>query len=247
MVAGPVCTERRRTTQPTFGNVVNALRSTTVFRELSEGAVQRIAQIAHPHTYSAGQAVFRAGDASDSLLVVHTGRMAVCSLSPEGGEVILNLIDPTQAVGEIGLIDGGPRTAHVRAVRDSRALLLMRRDFLPILESEPSAMLAMVHLVCARLRQTTSFVADAVLEGLPVRLLRRIQALARSYGRVEPGGSGLRIEHGLSQQELGHSIGVSRVSVSKQLGVWRARGLLDLGRGFIVVHDMRRLEAAVHG
>jgi CRP/FNR family transcriptional regulator, cyclic AMP receptor protein len=189
--------------------------------------------------------VFRAGDPSDSLVIVLAGRLAVSSLSPGGSEVILNLIDPPQIVGEIGLVDGGTRTANVRAVRDTHTLMLTRREFLPVLESEPSAMRAMLRLLCARLRQTTSFVEDVVLEGLPVRLLRRIRVLARSYGRAQSGGAGLRIEHGLSQQELGDSIGVSRVSVSKQLGAWRARGFLDLGRGFIVVHDMRRLEAAI--
>jgi CRP-like cAMP-binding protein len=229
-----------------FGSIVRALRSAAVFRDLSEGALQRVARIAHRRTYPAGQTVFFAGDASDSLLVVHAGRMAVCSLSPEGGEVILNLIDPTQLVGEIGLIDGGPRTANVRAVRDTQALLLMRHDFLPILESEPSATLSLLLLLCARLRQTTSFVEDAVLETLPVRLFRHIGWLARRYGRAEAGGARLRIEHGLSQQQLGDSIGTSRVSVNKQLNAWRTRGLLDFGRGFIVIYDMAGLEATLH-
>jgi CRP-like cAMP-binding protein len=155
------------------------------------------------------------------------------------------MINVAEVAGEIGLIDGGPRTANVIAVRDTEALLFMRRDFLPILESEPTAARSMLLLLCARLRQTTSFLEDAALQALPIRLVRRLQALARTYGRAERSGSGLRIEHGLSQEELGESIGASRVSVNRQLAAWRDRGVVDFGRGFIVVHDMDRLEAAL--
>jgi CRP-like cAMP-binding protein len=159
--------------------------------------------------------------------------------------VILNIIGSAEVVGEIALLDGGPRSADATAVRHTRALVLSRRDLMALLESEPSVTRSLLLVLCDRLRRTTSFVEDAVLQTLPARLLHRVQTLARSYGRAEVGRLGLRIEHGLSQQELGDSIGASRVSVNKQLNAWRAEALLDFGRGFVVVHDMARLEAAV--
>jgi CRP-like cAMP-binding protein len=196
-------------------------------------------------SYSAGQIVFQQGDPSDVLVIVVTGRIVISSLSPEGAQVMLNIIGPAEVAGEIALLDGGPRSADATAVRDTRALLLGHRDFLALLESEPSATRSLLLLLCARIRQTTSFVEDAVLQTLPARLLHRVQTLASSYGHAEVGRLGLRIEHGLSQQDLGDSIGASRVSVSNQLNAWRSQALLDFGRGFVVVHDMARLEAAV--
>jgi len=225
---------------------MRTLRPIPLFSGWSERALDRIARIARTRRYRAGEMVLQRGDPSEALLIVITGRILVSSLSTEGAQVMLNIIDPGEVVGEIGLIDGGPRTADATAVRDTRALILMRRDFLPVLDSEPSAARSMLLLLCARLRQTTCFVEDAVLQPLPVRLLHRVKTLARIYGHAEVGGSGLRIEHGLSQQELGDSIGASRVSVSKQLNAWRDQKLLALGRGVIVVHDMARLEAAAH-
>ncbi len=221
---------------------VRALRS--AFPGSSERTVNQFARIAGARGFSAGQTVFRQGDPSDWLLIVITGRVAISLLSAEGAEVLLDVIDPAGVVGEVGLLDGGPRSANATALRDTRALVLMRRDLLPLLDTEPSAARALYHLLCARLRRTTSLVEDALLLPLGARLLHRVQALARAYGRVEVGSSDLRIDHGLSQQGLGDSIGASRVSVNKQLNAWRAQGLLGFGRGFIVIHDMPRLEAA---
>jgi CRP-like cAMP-binding protein len=90
------------------------------------------------------------------------------------------LIDAAEVVGEIGLIDGGPRTANVIAVRHTEALLFMRRDFLPVLEIEPTAARSMLLLLCGRLRQTTSFLEDAALQALPIRLV----AARRSADRL---------------------------------------------------------------
>jgi len=220
-----------------------ALRGVSLFSGSSERTLGRVARIARRCRYAAGELVFQEGDPSEALLIVLDGRIVISLLSPEGSEVMLNIIDPAGVFGEIGMLDGGPRTANATAVRDTNALVLLRRDFLPLLDADPGPARSMLLLLSARLRRTTSFVEDAVLETLPARLLHRLQALAHSYGGL--GSSGLRIEHGLSQQALGDSIGASRVSVNKQLNAWRDQALVDFGRGFIVVHDMVRLEAAV--
>jgi DeoR/GlpR family transcriptional regulator of sugar metabolism len=44
---------------------------------------------------------------------------------------------------------------------------------------------------------------------------------------------------------LGQAIGVSRETVNKQLNEWREQGLLEVGRGFVVLHDLARLQTIV--
>jgi CRP/FNR family cyclic AMP-dependent transcriptional regulator len=214
------------------------------FAGTSTGAIEQIARIARVHRYASGQLVFSKGEPSDALFVVLEGRIAISSLSAEGGEVMLGVMDPGEVVGEIGALDGGPRSANATAIEETLALLLLRRELLLVLQAEPSAARALLLLLCGRLRRTTAFVEDAVLQALPARLLHCLQALAGRYGR--PAGMGLRIEHGLSQEALGVSIGASRVSVNKQLNAWRAEGVLDFGRGFILVRDRIWLESGVH-
>lgn len=220
-------------------------RYTSLFAGASETTLARVGRLARRRTYPAGQRIFRAGDPSALLLVVETGRVAVSSLSEDGNELMLNIIDPVEVVGELGLLDGGPRSANVTALRDTRGLLLARDDLLPVLETEPHVAQAMLLLVCGRLRQTTSFLEDALLESMEMRLLHRLQALARVYGHADADGGSVRIDHGLSQQEIAESIGTSRVTVNKLLNSWRNRGLVDIGRGFVVIHGMAGLEASL--
>jgi CRP-like cAMP-binding protein len=235
---------------PEAMDAARALRAVAPRLGFGEAARARLARAARVRRYAAGQTVFRQGDPSETLVVVLAGRIVVSALSPEGAEVILNLMEPGEVVGEIGALDGGPRSADARAARDSRVLLIPRAALLRELEAEPRATRTLVRLLCARLRQTTAFVEDATLAPLAARLLHRVQALARSYAGVDGAATApgpWRIEHGLSQQEIGESIGASRVSVNQQLNAWRAQGLVEFGRGFIVVRDPEGLEACVRG
>lgn len=223
---------------------LSQLRSLPLLRGASEAALLCLAGSARVRAFRRGEMLFRKGDASEELLAVLSGKVLVSSVSAEGAEVVLNVIDAGGVLGEIGLLDGGERSADAVAVCATRALAFPRRELLAVLAGEAGVAHALVRLLCARLRQTTAFVEDAVLEPLPARLLHRLQELSRRYGRGE--GAALRVAHGLSQQALGDSIGASRVSVNRQLNAWRAKGLVRLGLGEIVILDMARLEASIH-
>jgi len=68
---------------------------------------------------------------------------------------------------------------------------------------------------------------------LPVRLARRLCALASDFGS----------EVHISQEQLGVFVGAARESVNRQLQLWRKDGILDLQRGRIMLQNMTKLTA----
>ena len=75
----------------------------------------------------------------------------------------------------------------------------------------------MMAILCGQIGQSTSFAEDAVLFDSSTRMLHRIKTLAEQHGERSDEGSTLRIEHKLSQQEIGDSMGLTRVSVNSLL------------------------------
>lgn len=69
-----------------------------------------------------GENLFLAGDDSDTVYFVESGRLEVVHQSPSG-EVIVGLLGPNEVVGEITAVVGGRRTATVRASADQPATL----------------------------------------------------------------------------------------------------------------------------
>jgi CRP-like cAMP-binding protein len=112
-------------------------KGSTLFRELPEAELAKLESIARTVRYAARQSIYRKGDPGGSMMIVLSGRVIISSLSRHGSEVILNRIGPGEVHGEISFLDGGERSADATAEVATGALVLHRRDFMPILTSNP--------------------------------------------------------------------------------------------------------------
>ena len=83
-----------------------------------------------------GQTIFQRGDNGSSMMAVLRGRVRISSVSGDGKEVTLNVINPGEIFGEIALLDGEPRSADATAIEDTLLLVVERRHFLPFLRAE---------------------------------------------------------------------------------------------------------------
>jgi CRP/FNR family cyclic AMP-dependent transcriptional regulator len=225
--------------------VVELLKASPLLRSLPEAELEQLSTRVRRPRYTANEIIFRKNDDGGSLMVVVSGRVKIGSVSHNGTEVLLNIIERGEVFGEMALLDGKPRSADAIAATKTELISLHRSDYLPVLYKNPEAVGQMTSILCDRIRQTSAFVEAAVFLDASARLLHRMKALAEQYGQPEPDRVGIRIQHGLSQQELGESVGLTRVSINRHLAAWRERGLIQDGRGYIVVPDMSKLEVAV--
>jgi CRP/FNR family cyclic AMP-dependent transcriptional regulator len=67
------------------------------------------------------------------------------------------VLRPGDFFGEIGLIDGGPRTATIIATSDVRVMMLQRRAFLKVLKENPQIGLAIMETLAERVRHAERF------------------------------------------------------------------------------------------
>lgn len=207
---------------------------------LTDAETRELLKHAHVRRLSANDIVFRKDDPGDGLYGVLAGRIVVTVESAEGKELILNMFGPGEFFGEIALLDGKGRTATATAREPSELLFLSRADFLPFLRQRHEAAVRIIAFLCERLRRTTDMVEDSAFLNVSTRLAKQLAALA---GAGQPPAVAIR----LSQEELAQTLGVSREIVSRQLAMWREAGVVELGRGRIVVRDVKALDRIVAG
>ena len=228
----------------TAANKRALLSRCSLFRTLDDRDLDALATYARLRRYAAHEVIFRKGDPGHGLMAVLSGRVGISSLSEEGKEVILNMIGPGEVFGEIALLDGKERTADATAMESSELLVLDRRSFLSFLERKPEFCVALLKILCARIRRTSEQVEDSLFLDLPSRLGKALLALVDSYGRTTP--DGIRLEIKLSQRELGNLVGLTRESMNKQLKSWREKGLIKIVKGLITIRDVEAFEAEIH-
>ncbi len=85
-----------------------------------------------------GETVLHRGDVADSLYCVLSGELAAVLEHDDGSETTIRLLGPGQFFGEIGLLQGSPRTATVRTLTHARVYRIEAADFHDLREHSPS-------------------------------------------------------------------------------------------------------------
>jgi CRP/FNR family transcriptional regulator, cyclic AMP receptor protein len=208
---------------------------------MSERALDDLGKFSTVARYEPNEDIVRKGEPGDCLYGILSGRVRIYSTSPEGSEITLNVQEPGELFGEIALFDGSTRTASAAAIGHTDLLRIHRDHFLPYIKANPDLLLAMLLLLCQRLRWTGSIIEDAAFLAFPARLAKRLLLLAEHYR----GAEGPDILIPLSQHNLGSMVGASRESTNKQLALWRSAGIVETVRGGIVIRNCEALRALV--
>lgn len=229
-------------------NALEILRTCPALQVAPSADLERLASNCTVHRYRRGATVLQRGAVWDSLMVLGRGRLKITALSPDAkGDLIVGLLRPGDVFGELSVFHRLPMIAVLQAVSESEAVFVPRADLMALMERRPAVAVALLEVLCEKLRLAVDMIVNLRFLDMPSRLFRRLQLLGRLDARRE--GPAIRIQHGLSQQELADSIGASREALNKLLSEWRREGLVEYGRGYVVVVDgnglLRRLPAQV--
>ena len=88
-------------------------------------------------TIRAGQPIITEGETGDDIFIIQSGSMIV-ERSIAGKPVFLSYVPAGSYVGEMAVIDGGPRTATVRAAVKSEVITLSGAAFRNLLAAKPA-------------------------------------------------------------------------------------------------------------
>ena len=105
------------------------LHSIELFDGLDEHEIQQVSLICKERKLHMGEMLTTQGSPGDDLYIVTEGFLEV--LIGDSGQspsrVVVNL-GPGQIVGEMSLIDQGPRSATVRAIEESTVVQVIQRE-----------------------------------------------------------------------------------------------------------------------
>lgn len=185
--------------------------------------------------------IFSKGDPGDCLYGILAGRVRIFSISAEGGEILLNVLESGELFGEIALLDGSTRTASAAAMDQTDLMRIHRNHFLPYIRANPDLLLSMLTLLCHRVRWSSSMIEDVAFLPVPVRLAKRLLVLGEHYR--QPGSQVISVP--LSQHDLGSMIGVSRETTNKQLAIWRSAGIVETAPRTIIIRNSEALRELI--
>jgi CRP/FNR family transcriptional regulator, cyclic AMP receptor protein len=201
-------------------DLTSILRATTLLRSVSAEDLNAVAAASRLRGFRRGQVVFTTSDPGDTVIVVVSGRVKVTVRSADGGELTLAVIPPGGLLGELGVVDGGPRSADAETLEECQLLLIPREVIRDICARVPTAAQALTNSIAATLRRLTEATADLVFLDLPRRVAKVLLG--------QPRGDDGTIRFRMSQEELAHQVGSTRQSVNAALRGFERRGWIEM-------------------
>ena len=116
-----------------------------------------------------GTIIFRQGEAGDDMFVLERGKVSL-TLTAEGAQKQVAMLEPGDFFGELSLLSGAPRTATAEAVEDSTLLAIRRDVFALMMQDDLDIVFRMMNVLGTRLGQTN----------------RQLEALMRETPREAP-------------------------------------------------------------
>ncbi len=134
-------------------SLLTFLKKVDLFAELSDEDLIEICSTVSEMLLPKGEMLFAEGDKGDKAYIIKEGQLEIIKQAG-GREMLLAVRGESSVIGELALLEEGPRSATVRA-RVPTTLIIIPKDTLDdLLDASPSAARALLQTVLARWRGT---------------------------------------------------------------------------------------------
>ncbi|MBP2370011.1 Crp/Fnr family transcriptional regulator [Pseudonocardia parietis] len=213
-------------------------------QEPPSAVTTRIGELGVARHYAGREYVYRQGELSSRFHLVVTGRVRIYLHRPDGTERTLAYAEPGATLGEAACVDGRPRHLASVCTQPSEIVSVTRDALLDAARTEPELLLEIARRIAYKQRVMQLHV---LIEGLPARerVILLLGHLVEAYGEVAL-DTVTRLSIRPAVDELALLVGLTRVTMSRELSRLVAEGLVQKeGRG-IVVRDLPDLRRRVH-
>nr|WP_167378560.1 Crp/Fnr family transcriptional regulator [Paraburkholderia aspalathi] len=192
-------------------------------------------------TFARGAYLYREGASATSFYYALAGRVRVFMTGIDGSDRDVAFAGPYTTIGEYGIFDDEPRYTSAVAVEDSRVLVISHAAIMSAGRADPEIFVELARRLAQKGRIGCMHI---MYGGFParVRLATLFVQLLNAYGTLETNNTA-RLLKSHRVEDFAHLVGVTRVTMSRELARFVEEGiLLKIGRE-IIISDVAALYA----
>lgn len=208
---------------------VATLRSLPIFADTPEHALQALARVSMLRPVDRNCEVVRAGERSDFVYLVVSGRLNVSVSDEEGREAIVCVLGRGELFGEMSVLDERACSATVKAAIPSVLVVIAKTVFMRCLQANFDVAYYVMRTLSERLRVANRRIESLALLDVSGRVARVLLEMA------EPVSGKQVVTRKTSRQDIAKMVGASRERVSRVVKDLELRGLIEEIDGRIIL------------
>ncbi|WP_197028355.1 Crp/Fnr family transcriptional regulator [Bacillus sp. EB01] len=182
--------------------------------------MDEIMKTARPASFKKGEIVYQASSKSDSLYIVHNGKIRIYRLSESGKEQLVRILNPGDFTGELALFNEGVHESFAEAMADTEVCMIRRGDLQEFLLKYPTIALKILTEFSNRLEQSEKQGARTATEKVETRIALFL------VDCLEDEATSLEFKLRMSKKDLASYLGTTPETVSRKLAEFEDAGLI---------------------
>ncbi|UCZ53967.1 Crp/Fnr family transcriptional regulator [Bacillus shivajii] len=221
------------------GHLDSCIHSVPVFEGMSDSELQLIKEAKNSRKYKKGEYIFREGDPSESLYIIHQGLIKLSKISQDGKEQIIRLLFPGDFFGEFALVHNKNHYANAEVLQDTVVCTVEKQGFIRTMELNPNMTLRFIDTLNDRIFYADEWVSSMSLLEVDQRLAR---VLLLFNEKVNPDNDTFSLP--ISKKDTASLIGTTPETLSRKLVQFVSQQMIKLhGRNEIEIINREKLEA----
>lgn len=222
-----------------------ALRGSGFFCELARQTLDDLDDIKHTTSYPEGALVFMEGQAARGVFIVCQGKVKLVATSPEGKSFILRIAQAGEVLGTHSVISGRPHELTAETLQPSQLAFISREHFLRFLQGHGDACLQLAQHLGRDCQSAYEVIRSIGLSHSVQEKMARLMLHWAEEGTVVD--SAIRVRLTLTHEEIAQLIGASRETVTRVMGEFRKRKLIEVNGSSLVIRNHAALEKLAVG
>jgi len=177
-------------------------------------------------TFKPGEVIFEEGSQGRELCIIEKGTVGVYKDTPDGQIELAVISDKGTVLGEMSLLDNLPRSATVKAVDTTTALMINQAAFQAIIQKVPAWLNSIVKIVVSRLRDANKRVNQSVLRDKQRGLASLMLLLLP--GNKYPFSSLTALDYNLVALEAYYVCRLKKKDIAKQIEMIKTKGVVTI-------------------
>ncbi|MGA3195878.1 MAG: Crp/Fnr family transcriptional regulator [Terriglobales bacterium] len=216
------------------------LGANSFFSGLSQATLEELNRIKHTSSYPEGAIVLMEGQTARGVYIVCQGRVKLMTTNSEGKTLIVKIAHPGEVLGLQSVVTGNPYELTVETLQPSQLAYIACDQFLKFLKKHGDACLRATQHLSQDCQSAYDVIRSIGLcHSVPGKLARLL--LQWSADGQSSGGT-VRMKMALTHEELAQLIGSSRETVTRILGDFKRRGVVELHGATMLIRDQAALE-----
>ncbi|AQQ53484.1 Crp/Fnr family transcriptional regulator [Planococcus lenghuensis] len=202
------------------GTHISCVSLVPIFNHLRVYEMQEVAGTARPLSLKKGELLYRAGDTSDSLYIVHKGKVKIYRLAESGKEQLIRILQPGDFTGELALFQEGIHDDYAEVMEKSEICSIRRDSLQDLLLKYPQISLRILTEFSNRLdraeHQATSFATEDAETRLALYLAQQADENESMQFRLP-----------MSRKDLASFLGTTPETISRKLSLFEDEGWIE--------------------